>query len=119
MAVESNELVEAVRQVLRRAHVSKDGRTVGFLTAQQILQDLPEELQERLEEEYSVSLARSVHPVVRVARSASEVTNIQVEWLDTRSLGLKVLDEAHMGPGGPSGPGLVGLYRLPPSASTL
>lgn len=108
MPVENKELVEAVTQVLRTAQQGREAATTGFLTAQQILQDLAEDLQERLEEEYAAAPARSRHPIVRVAQAAFSIEGLQVEWMDARWLGLKVQDDARMGPG------LIGLYRLPP-----
>lgn len=109
--VATQDLEGEIVAVLNRADQGKYGAIVSFMTAYQVLKELPPQLQQELEREYGPSGKKAGTPfsaASRVAQVLEGIAGIEIDYLDT----------AHMtfdtgSTDAPAGYKCCGLYRLP------
>lgn len=105
-----------VQNILKRVPVNSNGRGRSYLTAYQILEQLPHPIRERLVTERGNPGKNSgnYYAAANVVSDAAEmITNIDIAFLDTSSLKINLnvvtIDGTNIiTPGNPN----VGLYRL-------
>ena len=100
-----------VETVLRSVQVDPNGRGRSYLTAYQILEQLPQQIRDRLIAERGTPGLRSgnYYAAANVVSDAAEmISGIEIAFLETTSLEIILNNRIKITPGNPN----VALYRL-------